>query len=91
MLKNCIFIKSEFIQRYFSRILLLSEIPYTYLAEHLLMTASTCSWFINVRTALFFGMNKTLSDIMEKLIHPTFERQLKTQKSKVAFKNKKKQ
>ena len=90
MLKKCIFIKSEFIQRYFSRILLLSEIPYTYLAEHLLMTASTCSWFINVRTALFFGMNKTLSDIMEKLIHPTFERQLKTQKSKVAFKNKRK-
>ena len=54
------------------------------------MTASVCSWFINVRTALFFGMNKTLSDIMKKLIHPTFERQLKTQKSKVAFKNKKK-
>ena len=82
MLKNCIFIKSEFIQRYFSRILLLSGIPYTYLTEHHLMTASTCSWFINVRKALFFGMNKTLSDIMKKLIHRTFERQLKKAKVK---------
>ena len=82
MLKNCIFIKYEFIQKYFSRILLLSGIPYTYLAEHLLMTAFTCSWFINVRTALFFGMNKTLPDIMKKLIHRTFERQLK-KKTKV--------
>ena len=81
MLKNCIFIKSEFIQRYFSRILLLSRIPYTYLAEHLLMTASVCSWFINVRTALFFGMNKTLSDIMKKLIYRIVERQLKNPKS----------
>ena len=82
MLKNCIFIKSEFIQRYFSRILLLSGIPFTYLTEHLLMTASTYSWFKNVRKALFFGMNKTLSDIMKKLIHRTFERQLKKAKVK---------
>ena len=53
MLKNYIFIKSEFIQMYFSKILLLSGIPYTYLAERLLMTASVFSWFINnVRTAL---------------------------------------
>ena len=91
MLKNSIFIKSEFIQRYFSGILLLSWIRYTYLLEHLLMTASVCSWFINVRTELFFGMNKTLSCIMKKLIHWTFERLLKNpQKLKIAFKNKKK-
>ena len=82
MLKNCIFIKSEFIQRYFLRILLLSGILYNYLAEHLLMTASAGSWFINARTALIFGMNKTLSDIMKNLIHRTFERQLK-KKTKV--------
>ena len=55
------------------------------------MAASVGSWFINVRTALIFGMNKTLSDIMKNLIHRTFERQLKKkQKSKIAFKNKKK-
>ena len=36
-------------------------------------------------------MNKTLSDIMKKLIHWTFERLLKDpQKLKIAFKNKKK-
>ena len=46
------------------------------------MTASTYSWFKNVRKALFFGMNKTLSDIMKKLIHRTFERQLKKAKVK---------
>ena len=78
MRKSCIFTKSEFIQRYFSRILLLSGIPYTYLADHLLMTVSVCSWLINVRTALFFGMN----DIMKKLLHRTFERQLKKTKVK---------
>ena len=55
----------------------MSESPYNYLVEHLLMTASAFSWFINVRTGLFFGMNKTLSDIMKNLIHRTFERQLK--------------
>ena len=32
------------------------------------MTASVRSLFINVRTALFFGTNETLSDIMKKLI-----------------------
>ena len=37
--------------------------------------------FINVRTALFFGMNKTLSDTMKKLIHRIVERQLKKPKS----------
>ena len=58
MLKNCIFMKSEFIQSYFSRISQLSGIPYTYLAEHLLMAASTCSWFINERTALFLEWTK---------------------------------
>ena len=61
--------------------MLLSRIPYNYLAEHLLMTASVCSWFINVKIALFFGMKKTLSDIMKKLIHQTFEIQLKKPKS----------
>ena len=83
MLKNSIFIKSEFIQRYFSRILLLAGIPYTKFVEHLLMAASVCSWFINVRTALFFGINKTLSDIMEKVIHQIFiQRKLKNPKVK---------
>ena len=87
MLKNCIFIKSEFIQRYFSRILLLSGIPYTYLAEHLLMTASVCSWFINVRTALFFGKNKNTLQHNEKAISSNLWKTVKkTQKSKIAFK-----
>ena len=81
MLKNCIFIKAEFIQKYFSMILLLSGIPYTYLAEHLLMAASVCGWFINVRTALFLertkhSQNKT-QNIVKKLIHRIVERQLK--------------
>ena len=44
------------------------------------MTASVCSYFINVRTALFFGMKKTLTDIMKKLIHRIIERQLKNPK-----------
>ena len=36
-------------------------------------------------------MNKTLSNMMKKLIYQTFERQLKNpQKLKIAFKNKKK-
>ena len=46
------------------------------------MKASVCSWFINVRTALLFGINKTLSDIMEKPVHRNFERQLKIKKIK---------
>ena len=58
MVKNCIFIKTEFIEIYFSGILLLSGIPYTYLTEHLLMTAFLCSWFINVRAALFLERTK---------------------------------
>ena len=45
------------------------------------MTASVYSWFINVRTALSFGMNRTLSDIMKKLIHRIVKRQLKNPKS----------
>ena len=53
------------------------------------MTASVCSWFINVRTAPSFKMNKTLFDIMKRLIHQNFERQLKKPKSQ-RFKNKKK-
>ena len=47
------------------------------------MTASVCSWFVNVITALFFAMDKTFSDIMKKLIHRSFDIQ------KIAFKNKK--
>ena len=58
MLENCIFIKSAFIQRYFSRIFLLSGWSCTYLAENLVMTASKCSWFINVRTVLFLEWRK---------------------------------
>ena len=46
------------------------------------MTASAYGWFINVRTALFFGMNKAFSDITKKLTHRTFERQLKKPKVK---------
>ena len=53
---------------------------FCYRQEHLLMTASVCSYFINVRTALFFGMKKTLTDIMKKLIHRIIERQLKNPK-----------
>ena len=67
--EECMFSKSEFIQRYLSSILLLSGIPYTYLAEHLLMSASMCNWLINVKIELFFGMN----DITKKLIHRIFE------------------
>ena len=32
----------------------------TYLAEYLLMTVSTCSWFININTGLFFEKQKSL-------------------------------
>ena len=32
----------------------------TFLAEHFLVTASVCSWFINVRTALFLKQKNTL-------------------------------
>ena len=62
--------------------MLLSRIPYTYLAEQLLMKASVSSWFINVRTALFFEMNKTLSKTLFKAVK-------KTQKSKITFKTRK--
>ena len=73
---SCIFTKTELIQRYFSKILLLPGIPYNFLkidqipflAENLLLTASVRTWFINVRTVVS-GMNKTLSYIRKKLIH----------------------
>ena len=81
MMRNYVFIKSEFIQRYFSRKFRRQEF----------LTSIWRNTFINVRTALFFSMNKTFSDIIKKLIHRIVERQLKkTQKQKIAFKNKKK-
>ena len=81
MMRNYVFIKSEFIQRYFSRKFRRQEF----------LTSIWRNTFINVRTALFFSMNKTFSDIIKKLIHRIVERQLKkTQEQKIAFKNKKK-
>ena len=84
-MKNCVFINSEFIQRYFSRIFPSSGIPYIYLTEHFLMTASVCSWFINVRTALFFGMNKTLQHNEKTISSNLWKTVKKPQTWKIAF------
>ena len=52
----------------------------SYLAEHLLMTASVCIHsLVNVRTAVF-ETNKTLAYISKKLIHRIGEKKLKVWK-----------
>ena len=73
---NCIFVKTELIQRYFSRISQLPGIPYNFLRIE--QTPTTLS-------STVFRTNKTLSDIVKKLIHQIVERQLKVWKSQIQY------
>ena len=70
MLKSCIFIKNEFIQRYFSRIFaffrgslnFFGDWVNVYLMKHLLMSALV-DWYISVITALFSNGQNTLEQL----------------------------
>ena len=65
IMKNCIFIKTKLIQKYFkdfpvtrNSLQFFDDWANTYLTEYLLMAASVCSSFINFRTALLLEQKK---------------------------------